>query len=115
MSFVCANTMHIVAGDVRKSINIPLIHIAEETTKQIKGNGIKKVGFAWNEIHDGRGFFQKYAFRKRYRNNNSIQRRRDFIHESIFSELGKSIFIAKTKNRYLEIINKLVSGMEQRE
>ena len=32
---------------------------------------------------------------------------RDFIHSSIFSELGKGIFTDATKNMYLEIIEKL--------
>ncbi len=33
---------------------------------------------------------------------------RNFLHETIFNELGKGIFTSETKARYLHIINQLV-------
>ena len=38
-----ANTMHHIAPQVKAAINIPFIHIAEETGKEIKKKGLKKV------------------------------------------------------------------------
>ena len=40
---LCANTMHNIADKVQASINIPLIHIAEETAKEISKQSLKKV------------------------------------------------------------------------
>ena len=40
---LCANTAHMFAEKIRKSIKIPLIHIAEETGKAIRQKGLKKV------------------------------------------------------------------------
>ncbi len=40
---LCANSAHMFANEVRKNIQIPLIHIAEETGKVIKQKGINKV------------------------------------------------------------------------
>jgi aspartate racemase len=104
---LCANTMHIVAGDVRKSINIPLIHIAEETTLQIKKSGIKKAGLLGTKFTMESDFFKNILSDSGIETIIPVKEDRDFIHESIFSELGKNIFKAETKNRYIEIINKL--------
>ena len=37
-----ANTMHNIADQVQSSINIPLIHIAEETAKAVEQKQLKK-------------------------------------------------------------------------
>lgn len=41
---ICTNTMHKVAPEVRESISIPLLHIAEVTARKLKNAGISTVG-----------------------------------------------------------------------
>src|SRR5215203_945758 len=41
---LCANTPHMAADAVQEQINIPLIHIAEETAKEIVKEKMSKVG-----------------------------------------------------------------------
>ncbi|MHC4431336.1 MAG: aspartate/glutamate racemase family protein [Planctomycetota bacterium] len=41
---ICCNTMHKVADYVQKDIRIPLLHIVDATARQIKANGLKRVG-----------------------------------------------------------------------
>lgn len=41
---ICTNTMHKVIDDVQSKINIPLLHIADATTTQIKEQGINSIG-----------------------------------------------------------------------
>ena len=41
---ICTNTMHKVAGEVETSIDIPLLHIADATARDILAMGITKVG-----------------------------------------------------------------------
>ncbi|NQU03634.1 MAG: amino acid racemase, partial [Syntrophaceae bacterium] len=41
---ICTNTMHLVAGEVEKNINIPLLHIANATAVVIKERGIARAG-----------------------------------------------------------------------
>ena len=38
-----ANTMHKIADEIQASVNIPLIHIAEETAKVVSTTGVKKL------------------------------------------------------------------------
>lgn len=41
---ICTNTMHKVAPEVRESVSIPLLHIAEVTVRKLKEAGIATVG-----------------------------------------------------------------------
>lgn len=41
---ICTNTMHKVAPEVRESVSIPLLHIAEVTATKLKDAGIATVG-----------------------------------------------------------------------
>ncbi len=39
---ICANTMHLMAGDVAASISIPLIHVAEAAARAITAAGVRR-------------------------------------------------------------------------
>ena len=41
---ICTNTMHKVAPEVRESVSIPLLHIAEVTARKLKKAGVTTVG-----------------------------------------------------------------------
>ncbi len=36
---ICANTMHLMAGDVQAAVDIPLIHVADATAARLRANG----------------------------------------------------------------------------
>jgi aspartate racemase len=105
---LCANTPHMVADDIQKNISIPLIHIAEVTAKAIVQQKIKTVALL------GTKFTMEQSFFKDKLTNAGItplipnEPDRAFIHDTIFNELGKGIFTEATKQKYLNIINKLI-------
>ena len=41
---ICTNTMHKMANDIQKHINIPLLHIADATAEKIKAQGLRRIG-----------------------------------------------------------------------
>ncbi len=41
---LCTNTMHKVAGAIERSVDIPLLHIADATAERIRNAGIGRVG-----------------------------------------------------------------------
>lgn len=104
---ICANTPHLVADVIQKKIKIPLIHIAEETAKEIIKQNINKVGLL------GTKFTMEDSFFKDRLTKNGIQaiipgdEDREFIHSAIFNELTNGIFKKETKTKFLEIIEKL--------
>jgi aspartate racemase len=104
---LCANTMHLIANDIQGKINIPLIHIAEETAKEIKKKGISKVGLLGTSITMEQPFFKDILSKYNIETLIPDTEERNLIHSSIFNEFGKGIFSNETKNRYLAIIESL--------
>src|SRR5215216_193550 len=47
---LCANTPHMAAETIEINLDIPLIHIAEETAKEISKNNLKKVGLLGTKL-----------------------------------------------------------------
>jgi len=109
----CANTPHMIANKVQDNIDIPLIHIAQAAAEEIASKHIKKVALLGTRITMEQPFF-KDKLRK-----NGIEplvpeaADRQFIHDAVFNEMGKGIFSAETKRRFVEIINGLIDqGVE---
>lgn len=101
---LCANTPHKVAGDVRAAITIPLIHIAEVTAREIRATKHRKVALLGTRFTMEESFFRDTLTAADIESIIPEKDDRDFIHESIFGELGKGIFTASTKERYVKII-----------
>jgi aspartate racemase len=109
----CANTPHLIADDVRKNINIPLVHIAEATANEIAGQQIKKVALLGTRITMEQNFFKDKLSEKQIETIIPGADDRQFMHNAIFNEFGKGIFPAETKDRFISIINSLVEqGVE---
>ncbi len=104
---LCANTPHMAADMVQQNIHIPLIHIAEVTAQEIQKQKINKVGLLGTKITMEQPFYKdrlaKFGITTLIPDEND----RDFIHTTIFAELGKEIFKPETKKRYLDIIDRL--------
>jgi len=101
---ICANTPHIVADLIQPAVSIPIIHIAEATAKEIEKNKINKVGLLGTKFTMEQDFFKKILLKHGIESIVPDEKEREFIHTSIFTELGKGIFTDETKKKYLEII-----------
>ncbi|HEY0428085.1 MAG TPA: aspartate/glutamate racemase family protein [Pyrinomonadaceae bacterium] len=104
---LCANTTHIIAETVERSTRIPLIHIADSTAKEILKRNLKRVALLGTKFTMDNDFYKKRLAQYGIEAIIPNDEERDFIHDSIFEELGKDIFTAKTKRKYLEIIENL--------
>ncbi|MFD1605980.1 aspartate/glutamate racemase family protein [Flavobacterium artemisiae] len=111
---LCANTMHLIADKLQNALDIPVIHIAEETAKEILKKEIKKVGLLGTKFTMELDFFKDKLTAKGIETIIPIsQEDKDFIHYTIFEELGRGIVTDETKKRYLEIANHLIqNGVE---
>jgi aspartate racemase len=99
-----ANTMHRFAKEVQAGLNIPLIHIAEETGKEIAKKGFKIVSLLGTKFTMEMDFFKDKLSEKGIKAVIPETEERDFIHETIFGELGRSEFKPETRERYVAII-----------
>jgi len=104
---LCANTIHIVAEKIEETIQIPLVHITDATAREILRQGLKKVALLGTRFTMDNDFYRERLARFGIEALIPETEERDFIHWSIFEELGKDIFTAETKQKYLEIIENL--------
>ncbi|RPI14476.1 MAG: aspartate/glutamate racemase family protein [Ignavibacteriae bacterium] len=104
---LCANTLHQYAEDVLKHINIPLIHIAEVTAIEICSKNINRIGLLGTKYTMEKDFYKDILAKYNIETLVPDKENREFIHNSIYNELGKEIFLEETKAKYIEIINKL--------
>lgn len=105
---ICANTPHKVADDIRKVVQIPLIHIAEVTAKEIRNRKINKAGLLGTKFTMEDDFFKGKLLQEQIEVVIPHREDRKFIHGSILNELGKEIFTQAARQKYLAIIGKLV-------
>ncbi len=105
-----ANTMHKVATELEKNINIPILHIVDPTAKEIQKHHFKKVGLLATKYTMEGDFI-----RNRFETNFGVEtiipndNERNDIHKIIYEELVKGVVNQESKKRFLEIIANLVS------
>ncbi len=104
---MCTNTPHLVADEIRQKIKIPLLHIAEETAKEIVSQKINKVGLLGTKFTMENSFFKDRLSQFGIESIVPDDADKDYIHASIFNELTRGFFKDDTKLKYLEIIDKL--------
>ena len=105
---ICTNTMHLVASQVERKINIPLIHIADATAEVLVEKGIKSVGLlgtAFTMEHD----FYIGRLTDKYKLNVLVPDNKDrqIVHNTIYQELCLGNINSDAKNEYLRIIDEL--------
>ena len=102
-----ANTMHHIAPQVKAAINIPFIHIAEETGKEISKKGIKKVALLGTKYTMQLPFFKDVLASMGIETIIPYENDIEIINDGIYKELALGIVTAVTKENYLQIMQKL--------
>lgn len=107
---ICTNTMHIVAEEIARSINIPLLHIADATAQELQRSGVSTVGLL------GTAFTMDQAFYKgRLRDRFGIDvlvpsaAERKLVHDVIYQELCLGRVSVDSRKSYLGIIDALAA------
>ena len=106
---LCANTMHLIADRLEQETGLPLIHIATATATEIEKAGLKKVGLLGTKFTMELDFFKSKLLAKGIEVIIPNEDDREFLHQTIYDELGKGIFSEQTKQRYLNIISDLMN------
>jgi aspartate racemase len=106
---LCANTMHLIADRLEQETGLALIHIATATATEIEKAGLKKVGLLGTKFTMELDFFKSKLLAKGIEVIIPNEDDREFLHQTIYDELGKGIFSEQTKQRYLNIISDLMN------
>ncbi len=107
---ICTNTMHKVAPQIEKSIEIPLLHIADATAQALVQEGIKTVGLLGTAFTMEQDFY-KGRLSEKYGLNVQIPDKEDrkFVHETIYRELCLGEMRANARTEFLRIIDALAN------
>ena len=110
---LCANTMHMFADKLEQRVQLPVIHIATATANAIKARQLDRVAMLGTKFTMEKDFFKDKLTAQGIEMMTPGEEDKDFIHSSIFDEMGKGIFTQATKARYISIIESLVSNGAQ--
>ena len=106
---LCANTLHLIAEESEEKIGLPVIHIATATAIEIVKTGINKVALLGTKFTMEKDFFTNKLQQQNIQTIIPEKEDREFIHDTIFEELGRGEIIETTRQRYLHIIQQLIA------
>ncbi|KAB7887325.1 aspartate/glutamate racemase family protein [Poseidonibacter ostreae] len=111
---ICTNTMHKVAPIIEKSINIPILHIADATAEILLEKEIKTVGLLGTAFTMEQDFY-KGRLEDKYSLEVLIPNKKDraIIHNVIYKELCLGLTNDDSKKEYLRIIKSLFDNGAQ--
>lgn len=103
-----ANTMHKMADEVKASVSIPLIHVAEETAKVVSGKQLKTVALLGTKYTMQLDFYRNKLAEHGITAIIPGEEDMNYINNAIYSEMSKSLFLPGTKSRFISIMNDLI-------
>ena len=105
---ICTNTMHRLAGEVEKAVNIPLLHIADATAAEAKRRGLGTLGLLGTrytmELDFYRGRLEKeHGLRVLIPDEPG----RTAVHDIIYRELAFGQVLDGSRRTYVAVIEDL--------
>jgi aspartate racemase len=111
---ICTNTMHKLYDTLQQNIRIPMLHIADATAEVIQTTGIKKIALLGTRFTMVENFY-KGRLVENYGLEVIIPLEADMqiIHRVIYNELCAGIINPDSKQKYADIIQRLVKNGAQ--
>ena len=106
---ISCNDVHRFVPDVQPRIGIPFLHIAEATAEAIKAAGIRSVALLGVRKTMEEPFYPEILKAHGIATIIPDETQKTYIHDSIYDELVKDVFLDTTRARYVEIIRDLQS------
>ena len=110
---LCTNTMHLVAPAIEAAIDVPFLHLADATARAVVAEGIDTVALLGTrftmEMDFYRGRLESHGLRVLVPDGAD----RSVVHDVIYDELVRGHIVDSSRDRYLEIIDRLVAAGAQ--
>ena len=106
---IATNTMHKVYDQVAELVDMPLINIIDETAKKSKALGLNTLGLLGTRYTMSDGFYQNRLSHFGMKTLTPNPDQQEVIHKVIVEELVRGRFLENSKNKYIDIIEELVS------
>lgn len=104
---ICTNTMHKTADDIQKTIQIPILHIAEATAEELLEKKITTTALLGTRYTMTQDFYKQKLINAGIKVLVPDEADIEIINNIIYKELCLGIITEKAKEQYLQIIAKL--------
>jgi len=104
---LAANTPHIVFDDLHRHSPIPLLSIVQATCDAAKVRGLRRLGLLGTRFTMQGRFFPDVFARAGMTLAVPTADEQDYVHDKYMDELVNGIFLPETRERLLEIIDRL--------
>ncbi|KAB7678428.1 aspartate/glutamate racemase family protein [Bacillus sp. B1-WWTP-T-0.5-Post-4] len=105
---ICTNTMHKVVGKIKAKIDIPVLHIADATAKEIKRKDIQKVGLLGTKYTMEQDFYKSRIEEHDIKIIVPSGTNREKVNEVIYTELCLGKIVVQSREYYKRVIEELV-------
>ncbi len=107
---LCTNTMHLLAPAIEAAIDVPFLHLADATATAVMARGVDTVALLGTrftmEMDFYRGRLESHGLTVLIPNEED----RTVVHDVIYDELVQGVVRDDPRDRYLEIIERLVAA-----
>ena len=110
---ICCNAMHKIAEQIQNSIEVPLIHIADAAAEAVKRARLSNVGLLGAKAVMEEEFFKNNLVSADLKVLVPAENDREFINDVIFNQLAYGKIVDESRERTLEIVNKLKTAGSQ--
>ena len=110
---ICCNAMHKIAEQIQNSIEVPLIHIADAAAEAVKCARLSNVGLLGAKAVMEEEFFKNNLVSADLKVLVPAENDREFINDVIFNQLAYGKIVDESRERTLEIVNKLKTAGSQ--
>ena len=110
---LCTNTMHVVAPAIEAAIDVPFLHLADATAVEVVAAGVETVALL------GTRFTMEMDFYSGRLESHGLEvltppaADRTVVHDVIYDELVQGKVLDSSRDRYLEIIDRMVASGAQ--
>lgn len=104
---ICTNTMHKVAPQIQKQIQIPIIHIAEATAAELLKNNIRKVALLGTKYTMTQEFYKEKLTAAGIEVLIPDEQGIELVNDIIYNELCLGIVSDTSKEKYQSVISQL--------
>jgi aspartate racemase len=106
---LCTNTMHKLADELQDGVGIPLLHIADATAQRIKASGLKTIGLLGTRFTMEQEFYRgRLTDKHGLRVITPGSDEREAVHRIIYDELCLGVVRADSREKYIQIMEKMV-------
>lgn len=102
---LCTNTLHMNAKDIKRTVSIPFLHIADATSAEIKEAGYKKALLLGTKFTMEENFMKDEFIKNGIEISVPDRYEREYIQKVIFNELVKGKINAESKDMLLQMLD----------